>query len=104
MHKYSLIEAYHQHSCFKNPLSPSRLSAKEILERPVHVPPNPLEIKMTEHLVRKLMVQGSGNTLTIPRQGKVSITFIYNVPISFDLSKDDALFERSWSVSGNFWC
>ena len=63
---------YPQHSCHHTTASPSRFSAKDMLERPLTAPQNPLEKRVAEHLVRKLMVQSSsGGTLTVPTQGKV---------------------------------
>ena len=64
------LSEHREHTCHLN--SPSRLSVQQILDRPVTAPPHPVESRVAEHLVRRLIVQGTTDTITIPTQGKVS--------------------------------
>ncbi len=55
--------------------SPSKVTISEVLARPSTSPATPAEVKVAEHLVRKIMDQSSGDAkgvFKIPRRGQVS--------------------------------
>ena len=51
--------------------SPSQISAQEILARPVTAPTQPVERRLAEHLVRRLMTESEDKVVRIPTRGKV---------------------------------
>lgn len=59
--------------------SPSKLTIKEVLSRPTTAPATPSERRVAEHLVRKIIDQGSSSSSTdgivkVPTRGQVSYT------------------------------
>lgn len=53
--------------------SPSKMTITEVLSRPATSPATPAEVKVAEHLVRKIMDQSSSSeSEEIPRRGQVS--------------------------------
>ena len=55
--------------------SPSKVTISEVLSKPSTSPATPAEVKVAEHLVRKIMDQSSGDAkgvFKIPRRGQVS--------------------------------
>ena len=63
--------------------SPSRVSARDILQRPATAPTLPVERKVAEHLVKRLMLESEDTVVRIPTRGQVSTYYIV-------LSKQDA--------------
>ena len=54
--------------------SPSRMTIKEVLARPTTAPSTPSEVSLTEHLVRKMLDQGSSSSdgiLQVKTRGQV---------------------------------
>ena len=64
-HKASHCKAHYE------VLSPSRISAHEILARPVTARTQPVERRLAEHLVRRLMTESEDKIVRIPTRGKV---------------------------------
>ena len=51
--------------------SPSRVSVKEILDRPISAPTLPVERRVAEHLVRRLMAESGEGSVRISTRGQV---------------------------------
>lgn len=59
--------------------SPSRMTIREVLARPTTAPSTPSELCLTEHLVRKMLDQGSGSTdgiLQVKTRGQVCKLYV----------------------------
>ena len=54
--------------------SPSKVTLKDVLTRPVSTPATPMERKVTEHLVRRLLDEGTGEVIRVPTRGQVGCT------------------------------
>ena len=53
--------------------SPSRVSARDILQRPTTAPTLPVERRVAEHLVRRLLIESESTVVKIPTRGQVHI-------------------------------
>lgn len=54
--------------------SPSKVTLKDVLTRPVSTPATPMERKVTEHLVRRLLDESTGEVIKVPTRGQVCCT------------------------------
>ena len=64
LHKESRCKGHYE-------ISPSCISAQEILSRPVTAPTQPVEKKVAENLVRRLMAENEDKIVRIPTKGQV---------------------------------
>ena len=53
--------------------SPSRVSARDILQRPTTAPTLPVERRVAEHLVRRLLIESESTVVKIPTRGQVHV-------------------------------
>ena len=66
------------------PVSPSRISARDILQCPTTAPVLPVEKRVAEHLVRRMLTETEGGILKIPTQGLVNkCTIVMHVLASY---------------------
>lgn len=57
--------------------SPSKVTLKDVLTRPVSSPATPMERKVTEHLVRRLLDENTGEAIKVPTRGQVGCSLQY---------------------------
>ena len=71
------MEKHVEQDCSFDPRTPSKVSAAEILNRPLSATSQPVEKQVTEHLVRRLLSQTpDSGVATMQTRGRVSNTYI----------------------------
>ena len=79
------------------------MTAEEILNRPVDAPSHPIEKRLTEHLVRRLMGESSKeSTVSVPTKGMVSIQYPYDVKSQILIIAHSSA-ATATSISGTIW-
>ena len=68
-----------QYSCVS---SPSRLSVRDILDRPMDSSLHPLEKRVTVHLLKRMMATSSSSIVTVPTQRRVSRYYYHYIRTS----------------------
>ena len=74
-------DKYTTQSCelFLQPVqnSPSKVTLKDVLTKPVSTPATPVERKMTEHLVWRLLDKRTeGNMIIVPTRGQITCDYL----------------------------
>ena len=58
--------------------SPSKMTLRDVLSKPTNLPPTPVEKKVTQHLVRRLLDESPQQVIRVPTRGQVSAHSVHS--------------------------